>query len=210
MHTDGNFPAPLQALGFLGAATLTGLLALVLVYGLIAGKPWVKRLAFVLAAEVALYLGLVFVFSVLSREQTLARGEEKYFCEIDCHLAYSVVNVAELGKDTSQRELAVTIQTRFDEHTISPRRPKEAPLTPNPREVVLLDAAGSTYAPRTLSGTPMETELIPGQSYQTTLVFDMPKEASGLRLLIAAPAGPTPILIGNEMSWGHSKTYLGL
>ena len=32
-------------------------------------------------------------FSAGSHETDLARGQEKYFCEIDCHLAYSVVDV---------------------------------------------------------------------------------------------------------------------
>jgi hypothetical protein len=31
--------------------------------------------------------------SAISREWSLPPGEEKYFCEIDCHLAYSVAGV---------------------------------------------------------------------------------------------------------------------
>jgi hypothetical protein len=45
--------------------------------------------------------------SLTSHEKTLAPGENKYFCEIDCHIAYSVVNFEEakaLG-DESPRAL---------------------------------------------------------------------------------------------------------
>src|SRR5439155_12465337 len=45
------------------------------------------------AAAAGLYAAVLLVFSLASREQVAGRGDEKYFCEVDCHLAYSVVDV---------------------------------------------------------------------------------------------------------------------
>src|SRR5258708_31497468 len=77
-----------------------------------------------------IYLGAMLAFSLAGRERVLARGEEKHFCEIDCHLAYSIANVRQtktLGtlpnQSTAQGVYTiVTIKTRFDETTIAPWR----------------------------------------------------------------------------------------
>src|SRR5512146_2768419 len=122
MHADGNFPAPLQVLAFLGAGTLAGVLGLVSLYGFVWKKTWAKKTFGVLVAGACLYLLLLAGFSISSHEQTLPRGEEKYFCEIDCHLAYSIADAKWLGEGP-RRTLAVTVRTRFDERTISVRRP---------------------------------------------------------------------------------------
>jgi hypothetical protein len=103
----------------------------------------------------------------------------------------------------------VTVRTRFDERTISARRPKDAPLRPNPRRVRLVDETGHAYAPMEVQGTALEEPLIPGQSYTTTFFFAVSRQ-SGLRLLITSTDGPMVLLIGNEMSWGHKKTFLAL
>ena len=87
--------------------------------------------------------------SATSHEWSLAPGEEKYFCEIDCHLAYSVAGVEQMktiaGGETKQTAAGtlylVTVRTRFDEHTISPHR-GDGPLFPSPREVKLVDDQG--------------------------------------------------------------------
>jgi hypothetical protein len=210
MNLDNNFPAPLQVLMFLGSATLFGILALLTVYGVIRKKAWTKWPAIALGIGMISYLGLLLLFSGVSSEKTLARGQEKYFCEIDCHLAYSVADAEELGPANGVRDIAVTISTRFDESTISARRPKDAPLIPNPRAVQLVDESGKIYAAGSTNVVPLETPLIPGQSYTTTLMFEVPQNAKGLRLLITAPGGPVQWLIGNEMSVGHKKTYMAL
>src|SRR5512146_2097379 len=158
MHVDGNFPAALQVLAFLGWGTLAGVLVLVSLYGFTRKKPWTKKTFGVLVGGAGLYFLLLAGFSVFSHEQTLPRGQEKYFCEIDCHLAYSIANVQWVGED-STRKIAVTVRTRFDENTISVHRPKNAPLTPNPRKVVLVDTAGNSLAPLGISRTPLTTEL---------------------------------------------------
>ena len=203
-----NFPAPLAVMGFLAAC---GGLFLALGAALVlwfARKPKFARLAaLTIGCGAVLYLGLLFGFSVGSHATTLARGQEKYFCEIDCHLAYSVVD----AKAAPDGRYVITLRTRFDETTTSPGRPKDAPLTPSPREVRLVDNAGREYAPLATHGTSLVTALKPADSYTTELEFNVPKDATGLRLLLnTTPGWPDRIVIGDENSWLHKKTYFSL
>ncbi|HEY6371083.1 MAG TPA: hypothetical protein VIX37_10925 [Candidatus Sulfotelmatobacter sp.] len=203
-----NFPAPLAVLGFLAAI---GGLFLAVASALIfwfARKPKFARItAIVAGAATVVYLTLLFSFSAASHETALAHGQEKYFCEIDCHLAYSVVD----AHGQPDGRLVITLRTRFDETTTSPNRPKGAPLTPSPREARLMDNAGREYAPVSTAGTPLLTPLKPAESYTTQLEFNLPKDATGLRLLInTIPQWPDKIVIGDENSWLHKKTYFAL
>ena len=105
----------------------------------------------------------------------------------------------------------VTLRTRFDETTTSPNRPKDAPLTPSPREVRLIDADGHRYDVVSSAGTSLMTPLTPASSYTTQLEFRFPKDARGLRLLIeTVPGWPDRLVIGDENSLGHKKTYFAL
>jgi hypothetical protein len=203
-----NFPAPLAVLGFLAA--IGGLflaVASVLIFWF-ARKPKFARItAIATVACAAVYFTLLFGFSAASRETALAHGQEKYFCEIDCHLAYSVLD----ARTQPDGHLVVTVRTRFDETTTSPNRPKDAPLTPSAREARLIDSAGREYAPISTAGTPLLTPLKPADAYTTQLEFNIPKDVTGLRLLInTIPQWPDKIVIGDENSWLHKKTYFAL
>ena len=67
-------------------------------------------------------------------------GSSKYFCEADCHIAYSIESVTEastLGPETKPitaqgRFVIVRLKTWFDEYSIAPFRGND-PLTPDPR-----------------------------------------------------------------------------
>jgi len=149
-------------------------------------------------------------FSVGSHETVLSQGQEKYFCEIDCHLAYSVVDV-KMQDRGAVNDFVVTLRTRFDETTTSPNRPKDAPLTPSPREVRLFDTDGHQYPVASSAGTSLMTPLTPASSYATQLEFKVPKDVHGLRLLVeTAPGWPDHFVIGDENSLGHKKTYFAL
>jgi hypothetical protein len=203
-----NFPAPLAVVGFLaacGGLVLAGGSALVFWF---ARKPKFARIATVaVGAGAVVYFALLFGFSAGSHETDLARGQEKYFCEIDCHLAYSVVDV----KMLPDGHYVVNLRTRFDESTTSPSRPKDAALTPSAREVRLVDGSGHEYDPVATAGTPLLTPLKPADAYTTQLEFNLPKGATGLRLLIkTAPQWPDHVVIGDENSWLHKKTYFAL
>jgi hypothetical protein len=210
IHSNMNFPAPIAVMGFLAAVAglaISGLTAAV--FTLVRKMRWTRRVGAIVAAGAMIYFGLLFGFSLASRDVTLAPGEEKYFCELDCHLAYSVHGASEELKPHG-RELHITLRTRFDETTTAPWRPRNAPLTPNARQVFLVDSQGHRYSPELLSGTPLNRPLVPAQSYDTELTFRLPADANGLRLLVTTLGWDERLLIGEENSLGHKKTYLAL
>jgi hypothetical protein len=229
VNTNVNLSAAVGVLGLLGACLVLAVLGLVALHALVVrryGRAFVSLAA--LAAVSVVYLGFVLVFSVASGERVLARGEEKYFCELDCHLAYSVAGVrraksigAGPGAATAGGEFyVVTLKTRFDETTISARR-GDGPLYPNPRRVTVYDAQGRSYAlseegHRALASEggaaemPLDTPLRPGESYTTQLVFDLPSDVSAPMLLVNEDSPETRFIIGHENSLLHKKTEFKL
>lgn len=206
-----NFPAPLAVVGFLVACGGLFVAAAAVVIFWFARKPKFARVAgTAVGIGGVLYFGLLLGFSASSHDRALALGQEKYFCEIDCHLAYAVVDVKSHMRGES-KDYVVTLRTRFDETTISAQRPKDAPLVPSPREVRVIDSLGRAYEPGSTAGASLMTPLRPGESYNTEMEFRIPKDASSLRLLIQTiPAWPDRVLIGDENSWLHKKTYFAL
>jgi len=206
-----NFPAPLAVMGFLAISlgVFVAIAAVVILW--FARKPRLARVAgFAIGGGIVVYFALLLGFSAGSHETLLARGQEKYFCEIDCHLAYSVVDV-KAQDEGALHDFIVTLRTRFDETTTSPNRPKDAPLVPSPREVRLFDGSGHQYHVVSNAGTSLMTPLTPASSYTTQLEFKVPKDARGLRLLIeTVPGWPDHFVIGDENSLGHKKTYFAL
>ena len=205
-----NFPPPASVLGFLAACGGTFVAAAAALVAWFIRKPRIVRaLALLVAAGAVVYFGLLFGLSLASHDSVLNRGQEKYFCEIDCHLAYSVVEVKTESAAVTTRYF-VTLRTRFDETTISPRRPKDATLTPNPRILRLIDASQREYSPAAVHGTPLDTPLKPTDSYTTQLEFDLPKGPSAFRLLVTTKGSEQRLMIGDENSWLHKKTYFAL
>jgi hypothetical protein len=220
--------APVVVLLFLGTLLLMGISFLVLFYGAVRPSALFAKLGAGAAITVAAgYLLLLSGVSFASSEKTLPPGGWKYFCEIDCHLAYSLAGAqtaAALGPEMQQvaargRFVIVRVKTWFDERTISPHR-GSGPLTPNRRKVLLVDDTGRSYAPSPegkaafsrMAGTstPLTQPLRPGESYTTDLVFDVPSDARGLRLLITEDDPKTRFVIGHENSLLHKKIYFGL
>ena len=209
--------APLVALAFLGVG-------FVLVVGTVsAGIAFAARrirlaqwIGAAVLAVAAGYAVLLVGASVVSRDRTLVPGERKYFCEIDCHIAYDVTSAEPAG----DRGRAVTLRTWFDPSTIAPFR-GDAPLSPGPRAVYLVDDAGRRYDPSPDAtaawqkahggSTALGRELRPGESYTTTLVFDLPRDVRAARLYVGdPPGGVEKALIGHENSPMHGKVYLAL
>lgn len=224
MYTNVNLAAPVGALAFLGTGFLFLVIGLALIYCVIRKKSRLTKFALVTIALVAgFYLAILLIFSFASSEKVIARGEEKHFCEIDCHLAYSVTDVREtktLGDPPNQLTAAgvfhvVTIKTRFDENTISPHRGNGL-LYPNSRVVTISDQNGNQYFPTAeaqgmldksqAAGTAMTIPLRPSESYSTTLVFDLPADTRNPTLLIREGESLTHFVIGHENSFLHKKT----
>jgi hypothetical protein len=205
-----NFPAPLAVSGFLAACGGLALGALAIITAVFVKRTRLALLVVKLVLVGAvIYSGLLVGFSLFSRQKVLAHGQEKYFCEIDCHLAYSVVGLKAEPEGNATR-YTVVLRTRFDENTISQRRPKDALLVPNFRQLRVVDGRGQEYPLARTAGTPLVTPLIPGQSYITEFQFRAPQDATNLRLLITSPAWPERLVIGDEQSLWHKKTWLAL
>jgi hypothetical protein len=206
-----NFPAPLAVVGFLAACggVFVALAATVIFW--FARKPRFVRVAGIaIGIGAVIYFGLLVGFSEASHDTALGLGQEKYFCEIDCHLAYAVVDVKNQTAD-EWKDYVITLRTRFDEKTISPKRAKDAPLMPSPRGARIIDRLGHTYEPVSTAGSSLMTPLRPGEAFTTELEFRVPKDATGLRLLInTIPGWPDRLVIGDENSWLHKKTYFAL
>jgi hypothetical protein len=220
--------APVVALLFFGTILLIGASFLVLFYGAIRRYSFFAKLgagaAFAIAAG---YLILLTSVSVASSEKVLPPGGWKAFCEIDCHIWYSVAGMqvaTALGPEMQQTAangqfVIARLKTWFNENTISPHRGNR-PLVPGPRRVVLVDDSGrlfaisskgqSALAARGGASTPLDQPLRPGESFTSDFVFDIPSDARGLRLLVADDDPATHLVIGHENSFLHKKIYLGL
>ena len=81
----------------------------------------------------------------------------------------------------------------------------------------LVDANKRRFLPEQLkpgilpdTSTPLRRPLRPGESYFTTFVFDVPKEARELRLLIRDDDPVSTLVIDHETSPFHGKIYLSL
>lgn len=193
------------------------------------GRGLARKLLIVLTLLLAGYGATLVGASTFSKNYDLTPGEEKYFCEIDCHIAYSIVGVEKsktIGSAAGAKTAAglfytVHLRTRFDEKTISPTR-GDSPLQPSPRLVTLVDDQGRSYSisdsgqqalEDSLAGhwTSMIQPLRPGESYATGLVFDVPSDARGLKLLVATRSSPSwvgRLAIGDEDSILHKKVFL--
>lgn len=212
---QGN--AALSILGFLGTMALLAVLAVALVVMLARRNAFAaRRVGLAMGGIVGAYLLLLVGTSLASGARTVEPGNAKYFCEIDCHLAYSVVGsrrVPALGGARANGAFeVVTLKVWFDPGTTSARR-DDSPLFPNPRAVRLVDGAGRSYAPSAagLSAleaaegrqTPLAQALRPGESYITSLVFEIPAGARAPALLLTESSPVTHLLIGHENSLLH-------
>lgn len=225
--------APLTVMAFLGTAILLGSSAVIIGVALFNKRKWIGLGTALLAVSLAGGYALVLVgVSLTSHEKTLASGQSKYFCEIDCHIAYSVASSEEakaLGNEADKtvavgRFVIVRLKTWFDPSTISAHR-GDGPLAPSPRRVFLVDDAGRQFT-RSEQGeaalakvrgntTPLTQALRPGESYVTDLVFDVPRAIPStdgrLRLFVGDGFDmPDRLLIGHEDSFLHRKIFLAL
>lgn len=220
--------APFVVLAFLGAGFLVAASALGVLAAALFRRarlvPWIGGFGLLV---IGVYAALLLAASATSREIALGPGEKKYFCEIDCHLAYSVAGTETtplLGPPLDPvrargRFTVVRLRTWFDETTISPRRGM-SPLAPNPRRVFVKDAAGRRYdrspegeralAASGRASTSLDTPLRPGESYETLLVFDLPADVRGARLFVGSEGPELNLLIGHDQSLLHRRIWFQL
>jgi hypothetical protein len=211
MITDGL--TPLTVLAFL--ALVGGVLAAgigVLAALLMKRRVWAGRFAITGSAGVVTYAGLLVVASLRSSDRVLAPGETKHICEIDCHTAYAVVaagTAKAIGTRTARGLFhVVTVRVTFDSSTIGPRRGM-SPLMPGPREAWVVDRNGVRYPPADPENVDsLRRSLVPGESFTTDLVFDLPIGLEEPKLLITQRTYlPDHLMIGWENSFFHKKVY---
>lgn len=222
--------APLAVLAFLGTAASLVCLALVLLFAVLTKRKWIGIGAVGFAGIlVSAYVLMLLGVSLTGHEKTLAPGEWKYFCEIDCHIAYSVADVQTafaLDDKTHQTPaqsgfVLVRLKVWFDPKTISPHR-GNGPLMTSPRRIALVDSSGREY-PRSSNAeaaaarlfgpaAPLEQPLRPAESFTTSCGFAVPAGVSGLRLLVTDSPDDwlSRVIIGHEDSFLHPKIYLAL
>jgi len=217
--------APLGVLAFLAlgaalAATAVGLVGAAALRQT-RSLPWIAGFG---ATVTIAYAGVLVADSASCRERVLVPGEKKYFCEIDCHLAYSIEGLETtplVGPPLTPlratgRWHVVRLRTWFDPTTISSRR-GDAPLDANPRVVYVQDQEGRRYEPSASgaqalasagrSSVPLTRPLRPGESYETLLAFDLPVDVREPRLFLGEDDPVTFLLIGHERSLFHRKVW---
>jgi hypothetical protein len=197
---------------FIVAVLGTLALGAAFVLALLLQKPaWARVIAWIEGGGLALYAVLFLITSLTSRTRELKVGEEKHICEVDCHLAYSVkgFQTAKVwdGKTAQGLFYIVTVRVRFDSNTIAKWRPRDLPVYPNGRTVVLLDAQGRRFPAPTAA---LDRQLVPGQEYTTDFVFDVPADATQPRLELTSGDWPTHFMIAHENAFLHGKVLFRL
>lgn len=220
--------APIAVLAFLGTGALLILCVFVLAIGALRkSRPTVVGAVAAGLTILSGYCVVLFGVSLFSKDVEISQGAWKYFCEIDCHIAYTVGGLQmmesagpELQPVAANGRLAIVqLKTWFDPMTISPRR-GNGPLVPNARAVALLDDRGRKFEPSAksevvlagagLHSTPLREALRPGESYVSYLVFEIPADARGLKLLLTSADKEGFLVWDDENSPLHGKAYFAL
>src|SRR5215472_8888795 len=213
--------APVVVLAFLGTVFLLILSIFVGLVGILRKSRRIALSGIAACVSIVVAYGSVLLgLSLLSHDVELPQGAWKYFCEIDCHIAYAVgpvqVTSAPQGELVERKIVIVLLKTWFDPTTISPHR-GNGPLTPSERKIRLIDRGGRQFAESPRSGallaiegrhtTPLRTPLRPGESYVSYLVFEVPAESRDFRLLVTSAEDLDSALWGHEVSPFHGKAY---
>jgi hypothetical protein len=216
--------AMLSVMAFAGTVLL--LFALACVAGYLVAQERTRaarRVGWAVAGVIGAYALALAGFSMAADEREVAAGGEKYFCELDCHLAYSIAGVerfASSGTDDAAPGLeVVNLRVRFDPQTVGPGR-DDRPLHPTPRRARLIASDGRAYAPSEVAREAVEARrgtlpalddpLRPGESVIIPLAFTLPAGARGERLLLTERSPETWFLIGHENSFFHPRTAFRL
>jgi len=180
---------------FLGTVLLIGASFLVLFYGAVRRSSFFARLGAGAALTIAAgYFILLSGVSFASSEEVL-RPALEIFCEIDCHLAYSLIGArnrrrAGPGDATGLRTRLICSCSSKDlvwrAHHLRPSR--QWPLAPNGRKVIL-SMHGRSFAPSPegqaafarLIGfsTPLTTLLRPGEVLHDGFRLRCPRDLAG-------------------------------
>ena len=201
--------APLMFLVFLGTAAALAVVFLTAAAAAACRRWTLAKIAvgagFLLAL---LYAAGLLALSLRSEEKTLALRDRKYFCEVDCHLAYSIEDVRVVAAPSGNRWL-VRLRAWFDRNTIASFR-GDAPLGPNPRIAYVLDERGARYDVPAAALALIERPLRPGEAAEADIAITLPAAAHRPRLFVGDPPGLERLVPGHENSPAHAKIYFAL
>lgn len=175
------------------AAGLTASL-LVAAVAQVRGNARVRRVAALSGSGVlATYALLLVAGPFLLGQRTLQPGEELAFCGFDCHLHLTATHVARDGG------LDVTIRARSDARAV-PEDPRYVTLS-------VVDARGTRYSADSMT---LDLPLEPGDSYERTVHFSVPPEATGLRLVGTWHGWPAYAIPGPDNIYVQRRSGIAL
>lgn len=204
------------------AALVFGSAAVVLIALLRGRRPPLLRLALALGTWAAVYAIALVTTSLASAPRVLDVGGTKRFCGfyIDCHTHIAVAAIERLDRigatDAGGVFYAVTLRVGSDakkarlrlvgpDLSISDASARRFPRSPT-GEAALAQARGPQR--------PLTDPLDPGDSYVTTVVFDVPRDARDARLHVTdgwwADRLIEFFLVGDEDSFLHEETSFRL
>jgi hypothetical protein len=190
--------------------------AVLLVVALMTKQGWLKN--FVLggvAVWFAFYFAMLLSFSLTSTERDLGLNETKEFCGFyfDCHMHTTVTGIRTaktLGNKTANGEFYIVRVKVFSDA-------KVARLGLDTVDAHVVDREGQEYSRDTLAEealgeqVPFEQRILPNESFEREIVFDLPGGVESPRLNIRE--GNTidrtieGLLVDDEDSILHKRTY---
>lgn len=230
-HVSGVAPDLIShggALALLGTVFVGAVAVLAAAVLLVRGRRRAALFAFAAApAMLAFYAVALLAASLAGRDRVVGAGVEKYFCDLDCHVACAVLEVLDVpaleaglpASSPGARFCVVTVRERFDETTTAAWRPRTVPVYPGPLAIRLIDDRGRThriaerapfakdrgYAPEEALAAP----LLPGESRRLRFLFELPVGSRADRVLIHDSEVFHGLVIGDENSPWHGHTYFG-
>jgi hypothetical protein len=148
------------------------------------------------------YAILLVVSALLSHEEVLRSGDTKYFCGffLDCHIGVAVSGTRETGHHL--------ITLRFSNTA------RRATISPYEVQVEVIGSDGRHYPAQPDGRSDLERAIGPGESYAVDVSYDLPPGVRADRLLVSQGVGIDRVLdglvIGNENSFLHKRTYLAI
>jgi hypothetical protein len=185
--------------------------AAILVYARITKRPTPWR-PLVLAANSwgILYAALLLGSSLASDERVLDVAQDKKFCGfyLDCHMQVAVTGVDTVREIGLRRANGVfyVVTLRVSSSAVRARLNLIAP------KLTIRDSAGRSYdqLPTSSGREVLSREIGPEESFNSTVVFDVPEDATGLRLHVSMGFWVDrlieAVLIGDEDSILHKRT----
>lgn len=191
-------------------------IAVISAIGALAVRQWAlaRAISLGLGCYLLLYaLGVVGV-SALSPQRVIPPGQTQCFddwCIALAHAAQSpTLHVGAQTITAHGRFLVVTLRATSTAKRVSQRE--------QIAQVYLVDAAGRRYDISAvgqsaldaagLSGAALDSSIGPGEAFTHTVVFDTPADATGFSIVVAHPAFPGIVVIGDEQSFYHRPTLM--